>query len=62
LDGPNGQVIPFVHQFQFTMAHDTPQYQLELNTRNLATGAWTLKFQIGSGASATTGSVTFRVE
>lgn len=48
LDGPSGQVIAFVHQFQFMQAHGVPQYQLEVNTRNLAPGNWTLKLTIGT--------------
>ncbi|HLI52240.1 MAG TPA: hypothetical protein VKU87_10605, partial [Thermomicrobiaceae bacterium] len=62
LDGPNGQVIAFVHPFQYGIFNGKPGYQLSFNTRNLATGTWTLKIQIGSGASATTGSVAFTVE
>jgi len=62
LDGPNGQVIPFVYPFQYGTFSGKAGYQLELNTRNLSPGPWTLVIQIGTGASATTGTVTFTVE
>lgn len=58
--GPNAQTIPFVHAFQFGTFGRTPGYQLQINTRNLAKGVWTLNFHLG-GAHPQDGQLTFTV-
>ncbi|HLI50147.1 MAG TPA: choice-of-anchor Q domain-containing protein, partial [Thermomicrobiaceae bacterium] len=59
LDG-DGQTIPFVHQFQFAQLNGQPGYQLEINTRSLAPGSWTLEVTIGN--AATLYPISFTVE
>lgn len=61
LDGPGGQVIDFVHPFQFGRFGGIPGYQLVINTRDLTPGQWTLKVSI-AGTEPATSSVKLTVE
>lgn len=47
-DGSNGQTISFDYRFQFGRFNGAQGYQLEMNTRSLTPGTWTLKLTIGS--------------
>ncbi|HLI52620.1 MAG TPA: hypothetical protein VKU87_12550, partial [Thermomicrobiaceae bacterium] len=60
LDGPNKQVMPFVYAFHYGTFSGKAGYQLEINTRNLSLGSWTLKLTIGSD-TALIYSVSFTV-